>query len=110
MEIVGALWRIVNGPEAGTTDPTSVERVRQLTARIEDDPQLTTNLKLRAASVLRRCRVLFDEDTVAEELRGDPGIAAALARNAVIELMLIAERQLPAEDGARQPAYAAAGV
>lgn len=106
MEIVGTLWRVVNGPSAGTTDRASLEHVRKLTARIEDDPDLTTSLKLRAANVRRRCRVLFDEDALAAELRGDAVIAGALARNAVIELMLSAEKQVLPGDGRRsRPAH-----
>lgn len=104
VQIADRLWEIVNGPTAGTSDPEALDRVTELAAEIQHHPDLTTNLKLKADNVVRQCRVLFDEDVVEKEFHGDVDIAGALARNAVIELRLIAERQLPAPELARQAA------
>lgn len=95
LQIADRLWAIVSGPKAGTTAPESLALVRRLTAGIQDDPELSVNLKLKADEVVFHCRLLFDQDTFEDSSYDEVDIVAALARNAVIKLRLVAETQLP---------------
>lgn len=95
LNVADRLWAIVNGPTAGTTAPESLALVKRLTAGIQDDPDLSVNLKLKAGEVAAHCRVLFDRASFEDSSYDDVEIVAALARNAIIKLKLVAERQLP---------------
>lgn len=98
MEIVGSLWELVSDAPSGRDASRFLRHVEERTGRIREDPDLSANLKMKADQVLRRCRVLFDAVTAEGGAHGDLDILAALARNAVLELKLVAERQLPSAE------------
>lgn len=109
MYIVDALWEIASDPPAALRSGDPVDRVTELAARIQDASELSANLKMKADQVVRQLQALFE--TAAEgSSPAEVEIAGAMARNAVTELRLIAQRQLPtAEEKERVAAAPAAG-
>lgn len=97
LEIADRLWEIVNRPPAGPSDPDSLALVERLTSEIRNHPDLSVNLKLKADEVAYHCRLLFDEEAFSESSHSAVDVVAALARNAIIKLRLVAESRLPPE-------------